>query len=353
FWGLLHPLLLAGLFSITGSVDILIPRLLSLVSGSLVILMLFYLARRYFNLQVALAAAIFASLSPVGLLGDVSGMQEPIGMLMFFAGLWLWPKRASAAGALFAAAGTLRAEYWVFGAGLVAVALLIEDSGSRKWGVLLGWLIPTLAYARYLTIHTGNPVYPIYWNFVGNAVGEWIVRTPFNSTQILVMWVFRSLLPVFAVAAWLVIHKRSKYALFYLLGLGNILFLCLVLGFSAYMRSFILRVLVDRTFQLPYMYLGLFLSVAIFHWMPRLRRTRLLIVGSWFVCFALVALYQLAWAPIFEYHNPWSPFWKGQFAAASDIAKFYEGGTVSIPEDRPDFTYLLVRYHGLEARSIE
>lgn len=46
FWGLLHPLVLVFLFYITGSISIIIPRLLSIFGGSLSIVFLYFLIRR-------------------------------------------------------------------------------------------------------------------------------------------------------------------------------------------------------------------------------------------------------------------------------------------------------------------
>ena len=53
FWGLLHPLVLIGLFNLTGSVSIVIPRLVSAIGASITMVMFFFLLRRYFNVKVA------------------------------------------------------------------------------------------------------------------------------------------------------------------------------------------------------------------------------------------------------------------------------------------------------------
>lgn len=173
FWGLLHPLVLIILFTFTHSVDILVPRLLSVFCGSLAILFLFLLIRRYFNLASALGTAIFASFMPVVLYSDTVGMQEPLGVALVFGGLLLWPKRPVWAGFLLALAGMVRAEYWLFGIGLFGTAFFSKKSLDHKALFSLGWILPTIFYMKYLLDWTGNPIYPIYWNFLANVKGEW------------------------------------------------------------------------------------------------------------------------------------------------------------------------------------
>jgi len=164
FWGLLHPLLLITLFTLTGSVDIIIPRLVSIVGSGVSLALLFFLLRRYFNWQVALAGILLAALNPVGIFSDSVGMQEPLGLALLFLGFLLWPRFPFWVGVLLALAGMVRAEYWVFGTGLVAVAMFAKEKVDRLL-LGLGWGIPSLLYMKYLLDYTGNPIYPVYWNF--------------------------------------------------------------------------------------------------------------------------------------------------------------------------------------------
>ena len=172
FWGLLHPLVLAILFKVTGSVDIVIPRLVSTVFASASLTVLFFLLRRYFNKHVALAGILLAALNPVAIFSDTVGMQEPLGLVLLFSGLFLWPRRTGWAGLLLAMAGMVRAEYWVFGAGLVVIGVIIEKENFQKLAVSLGYAIPILAYMKYMLDYTGNAIYPIYWNFMAGTVDK-------------------------------------------------------------------------------------------------------------------------------------------------------------------------------------
>jgi hypothetical protein len=174
FWGLLHPLSVAGLFAATNSIDIMIPRVLTVVSGSVTAMLLFFLTKRYFGVAAAFGAAVFAVLNPVAALADTSGLQEPFGIMILLIALLLWPRYSLMAGIVLGLAGMVRAEYWVFG-GLIAVAAIL--TGRRRdagWAMVLGWTIPTVIYMKYMLNYTGNPIYPVYWYFLGDAVGQWM-----------------------------------------------------------------------------------------------------------------------------------------------------------------------------------
>ena len=50
FWGILHPLLMVAIFDVTGSIDIVLNRLVSLAFGVLVVLLVFHICRRHLSL---------------------------------------------------------------------------------------------------------------------------------------------------------------------------------------------------------------------------------------------------------------------------------------------------------------
>src|SRR5256885_15843327 len=79
FWGSLHPIVLVIFFFVTGSTDIVLARIQSLAFGSLGVVLIFHLCRRYWNLSVAIAATAFAAIAPTSVFNDPSGLLEPIG----------------------------------------------------------------------------------------------------------------------------------------------------------------------------------------------------------------------------------------------------------------------------------
>ena len=354
FWGLLHPLTLAFLFTITGSVDILIPRLLSVVAGSASLVLLFFLLRRHFNQGVAFAGLLLAAFNPVAIFSDQAGMQEPLGLFLLFLGLWLWPRNATWTGVLWALAGMVRAEYWVFAAALVVIVLITEKDSAKRIPLALGFGFPMLLYMKYMLDYTGNPIYPIYWNFMAGTAGAWIEDRPLTEEQVYVQLAARILLVLtFALSVW-ILMKRQKSAPFLLLGLGNILMLAIVLGLGAYIRGYVTRVLWDRLMAVPYMYVGLFLAIGMLDVIPaRIKFPRLWMPFAWLVILVTLAGTQLAWVPVMDTY--WSSHgnWPREKELAADIASYYAGGTILIPEDRPYLTYLLVRDHGIQASQLQ
>ena len=65
FWGPFHPLLLTLLFNITGSFSIIIPRIVSIIFGSLLLSLIYLAGKRYWGRWVGIAAATLGVLNPV------------------------------------------------------------------------------------------------------------------------------------------------------------------------------------------------------------------------------------------------------------------------------------------------
>jgi hypothetical protein len=281
-------------------------------------------------------------------------MQEPIGLVLLLLGLFLWPNRPVGSGFLWAMAGMIRAEYWIFGAGLVAAGMIIEKDTGRRLSVSLGWGIPIIVYMKYLLDHTGNAIYPIYWNFMAGTVGKWIEERPLTAEQVQVQFAARIVLLITVAIVLLILWRRPKYSLFLLLGLSNIAMLSTVLGLGAYIRAYVTRVLWDRLMVVPYMYLGIFLAFILMYVLLRRIKYRRIWLGlSWMVVLLVLAVSQLAWQPIMRTYDNGREIWALEKMLANDVASNYEGGTILIPEDRPYLTYLLVRDHGISGRNLQ
>ena len=352
FWGLLHPLVLIGLFNLTGSVSIVIPRLVSAIGASIAMVMFFFLLRRYFNVKVAIAGVLLAIVNPVAIFSDGIGMQEPLGLIFLLGGMLLYPKRIFWTGVFFAVAGLVRSEYWIFGAGLMVVGLIIERGWDRRIILAGGWLIPSLAYAKYLLDWTGNPIYPVYWNFMGNAAGEWMVEAPLTPDRVIARWTARIAIVIAAAAAVWVLKNRKQYAPFILLGLGNVLFLGYMWGFSSYIHGFIPRFIYDRLMVVPYLYFGFFIAIGLFYILPKYGGGKALQGLGWVAVVGIATLSQVAWIGLMGYYDGIRPIFEEEKLVSAQIAEKYEGGTIAIPEDRPAMVYALIEYHGIEARNL-
>ena len=353
FWGLLHPLVLAALFAVTGSIDILIPRLLTVATGSLTTVLIFLLVRRYFGLPAAIGAFLLVAANPVVALADTSGLQEPLGITVLLAGLLLWPKHPIHAGILLGTAGMVRAEYWVFGAGLALAAILMEWRNYGHWALALGWAVPTALYMKYMLDYTGNPIYPVYWYFLGDAVGHWMGEGTLSSAVIAARWVSWASLPFLCIAALWVLRRRPPHALLFLLGIGELIFLAVVFGLTAFGRGFLPELLLDRIFLLPHLYLGIFLSALLLSWLGKRNPKSLTQPLGWVAVIGILVGAQVLWLPIQSAYESRRSAWEQQVEAADVLAGLYQEGVVSIPENMPAITYILAWKHGIPAEGIE
>jgi hypothetical protein len=219
--------------------------------------------------------------------------------------------------------------------------------------LVVGWLIPSLAYMKYMAANTGNPIYPIYWNFLAGTAGEWMADVPLNPEQVAAQLGARIVLLLACLAAWWLVARRPKSLLFLSFGLGNIIMLGIVLGLGEYVRGYVSRVLIDRLLVVPYMYLGIFLAVGVLQELPRVAYPRISRVIGWSAIVLVLIMSQLAWQPILNTYRPLNEIWVQEKELGEQLASYYEGGTILIPEDRQGLTYALVRYHGLLASSLE
>lgn len=349
FWGLMHPLALIFLFAITGSIDIILSRLLSIFGGSLAIVFLFILVRRYFNFAAALGAAIFASFMPVVLYSDIVGMQEPLALIFILGALLLYPKKPIFVGVLLALAGMVRADYWIFGIGLFFAILLTKEKFEHKTLFVLGWLIPTILYAKYLLDSTGNAIYPIYWNYLASVKGEWFADVPLPPGALEAQFVSRVIFGAGLLGAILVLIKRPRYYLLFLFGLGNIFVLGFMLGFGAYIKGYVPRFWIDRLFSWPYTFVGVLISVVFLYYIPsKIRFHFVSIIAGGVVLVVILLLTQLSWITISKYALEGYNRYLGERNLAANVASYYKEGTILIPEDRPPFVYFLVKDYGID-----
>lgn len=353
FWGPLHPIALAALFKLTGSVDILLPRSLGLIASCFALTFLFFLLKRYFGIKVAVGATLLATMNPVAVFADVSGMQGPIALSLVFIGMLLWPRSPAWAGFAFGLAGTARAEYWVFSGGLVVLSFLTTEKSDRKLKLLAGWLIPTIAYARYLTVNTGNAIYPVYWNFIGNAAGEWRPEGPLNETEVAARWGFRIVFLLSGLLVLWILRRRDRAFLFLMFGAGIIAFNGLFWGFTEAVRGWDERAFYDRLFIVPYMIVAIGLVVAVTNLASKMGKGRLISTIGLIPILGFAMLSQLAWTPVLRFYDTPKPLWEAEKNLADQIALAHREGSIAIPDDRMPLTYLLAVAHEIPAQQLK
>lgn len=341
FWGLLHPVLLSFLFTITGSADMLIPRLLNVALGSATAVVAYWLIKRSFNGKAALAAVILIALSPIGIFTDTSGMQEPLGIFLLLTGLFFLPKKTWLTGIVWGLAAMTRAEYWVFATILVGVVVFDRAIKGRLL-LVVAFAAIVILYMQYLFIKTGNFVYPIYWNFLGNAAGKWEKAAPLTAQQLAIRNVFIGILVISIIVAFYVLIKKPKLYLFSLLGLGNFMFLSLFVGLSQYLHSYLPRFWVDRIFWLPYLWLSCMAAIGLFFFLPKYGK-KVGAAGGMVLLVLIIAALQFAWMPIAYYRTQDTTTLPMDMQYAHQVATLYKSGSILLPGTDPVFTYALYK----------
>ncbi len=355
FWGILHPLLMVAVFDLTGSIDIVLTRLVSLVFGVAVVVLIFHICRRHWGTHTAIGAAAVASLLPTGVMNDSSGMVEPLGVALCLLGIWAWPRRGGFwAGLAFGLAAMARAEAWIFGLGLV-VAACLRKAGQQRLLLLVGFAAVMLVYMKVLLDRTGNAIYPLWWNFFANAAGSW-ESAPISAGQAAVRPVLGAMLIAAAAGlAWSLWKRPGSYMLL-TFGFGYWLFVAGMLGFTSYLASWVWWMPITRVFAFPYVFAGVLVAVGLLWWAPR-RFGRPALVAGWVTIGALILVAQLVWIPINEVFAPTETEWHATLAASRKLGAWYnqppyEGHALAVPSDRPDVTYGLARFGGVDGRHL-
>jgi hypothetical protein len=356
FWGLIHPAMLVGLFYVTGSVDVIIPRLLSVFFGALSAVLVFSLCRRYWGLGVAIAAGLFAALLPTNVFIDASGFLEPMGVALVLLGIWLWPKRGLWTGVAWALAAMARAEAWVFSLGMLVATYFRRAHERERLLATIAWIALILAYMKLLLDRTGNPIYPVYWNLLANIFGKWEFAASLTPDQVAARPFLVALMLVGLGGLGWALWKRPPSYMLLSFGFGYVTYTGLSLGLTSYLKSWQSWFWQERFFLFPYEFAGVLLAVVLLWTVPRRLGPRTVPFGWAAIVIVLVAA-QLEWAPILNLYNATRITWTQSQGAASQLMSVYNrpayrGTVLNIPPDRPAMFYAMVEYHGLQGRNV-
>lgn len=356
FWGILHPLLMAAVFTVTGSVSIVLSRLVSTAFGCAVVLLVFLLCRRHWGLLVAIPAAAFAAFAPTSVFNDASGMVEPVAVALVLLGIWLLPGHAFIAGIAWGLASMARAEAWVFTLGLVVATVLHPATRRQSITLAVGWIAVVLVYMKVLLDQTGNPIYPVYWNFLADALGRWEAPIGLTPGQRMVRPALGLLLLAAAAGLAYTLVRRPRGYLLLTFGFGYWVFVAGLLGFTAYLRSWVDWMWMTRVFAFPYDFAAILAAIGLFSLAPRRVGPRWLPAAAVAAAAALL-LVQVAWVPIWAVYSRTFEVWAGTVQAGERIGAAYhrpgiEGGAFAVPSDHPDLTYTLARYGHLPGRDL-
>jgi len=353
FWGVLHPIVLVILFFVTGSTDIVLARLQSLAFGSVSVVLIFHLCQRYWNLSVAIAATAFAALAPTSVFNDASGMLEPMGVSLSLLGIWLMPKRALGAGIAWGLATAARPEAWLSSLGLFLASFLTPGALRRWIPLLLGFGSVMAAQMAFLAARTGNPIYPLYWNYLANAGGLWM--KPLVASQQSARPVFVALWAMSTIGLLTTLWRRPRSTLLLLYGFGSCALVFGLLGLTPFITEWYPWRWMMWILAWPYDFAAVLVAIGLFVALPRyggnaIRRL------TWLTAGGLLLAVQLTWLPIQTAYASTTSAWNTDVATGRYIAGIfgrpdYRDGALNLPPpDDPTVTYTLVRYGGLDGR---
>jgi hypothetical protein len=345
FWGILHPLLMVAVFALTGSIDIVLLRLVSIAFGVGAAVLLFDICRRLWNMQVAVAAALFACLLPTSVMNDASGMLEPMGVALCLLGICAWTRGSGGwSGIAFGLAAMARAEAWLFSLGLVIAA------GRKRAALWFGFGATIAVYAVVLWVKTGNPIYPLWWNFFANALGQW--GTPITSDQQGVRPVLGVLLVVALIGLVWTLRARPTGYMLLTFGFGYWVFTAGMLGFTSFLSTWRWWMPISRRFEFPYEFAAVLLAIVLLFGL-RPRRTAI----AWFAIAGALIGSQVLWLPVSAAFGPTESAWQQSLAESRQLGAWYNsppynGHAIALPADRPDITYGLARFGNVEGKHL-
>ena len=342
FWGVLPTLIESFLLRISNSSSIVPFRIFNSVSGSLSACLIYSLVKKYFGGKKAIIASILAALSPTLIEVDTSGMLDPIGVTFLFAALLFYDRKPLLCGVFAGLASLTHIEFWFLALAICGCYAIFEKSGIKFIPSLFGWLLVMTPYFYFMQTMTGDPLYALRWNFLGNVAGQWVRTVPVPiQAQILargvaVIGLFSSL----TLILYLLKRRPSSYIVHtffftYLAMKGSIL------GLTAYILPYIAmnqigRLLIDRLFALNHYYVLILGALAIW-WLPKKLELRGVISGKMSqntirrILVATVLLANVLTLPYigYEYFNRvYREPHEGQSHLADAIVSDYHGGTV-------------------------
>jgi len=139
-------------------------------------------------------------------------------------------------------------------------------------------------------------------------------------------------------------------------GFGYWVFVAGMLGFTSYLASWVWWMPITRVFAFPYVFAGVLLAVALLWWAPRRFGKRVLPV-AWTGVGVTLLTCQLAWIPIAQVFGPSEGEWLAVKAESIQLGAWYNqspyaGHALAVPPERPDITYGLARFGGVEGKHL-
>ena len=348
FWGFIPTIVDAAALALTFSTAMWPLQLVNLVAGSLSVAVLYLVGRRYWSREAGLALALFFAVNPVSVLTDASAMQEPIAFLFLALALLWFIDRPGRAGLMLGLAAASRPDYWAYSIAILGCTALALGALDRRppflhldriGSLLAGYLAVMVPFVLYLWIQTGNPIYPLYWNFLGNAQGQWDPAVEPTAHQLQAQLFARGLLALGLVGLPIVLWRKPAGWPVWMTGLLGAGLIGYMLGISRYIVNYLDRFWLDRIMLLLYLLVAATFAVLVSRLLADLSRGRALATAV--LLLPLLGLNAL-WSPIFGYQDAVHGY-AADAAFGAHVAGVATEGTVVVPGDAVVVTYNLVQ----------
>jgi hypothetical protein len=235
---------------------------------------------------------------------------------------------------------------------MIVASFLRREAVQQRLPMTLAWVVGILLYMKVLLDRTGNPIYPVYWNFLANAYGKWEFRNQLSDEQVAIRPFLGALLVLGAIGLGWTLWKRPRSYMFLTFGFGYLVFTGGMLGFTAYLKSWENWFWMERFFLFPYVFAAVLVAVVLFVILPK----RLIPLKWTLVALALLAV-QLEWPPMLAMYDRTQQPWANAVATGKALGAVYnqppyEGYALAVPDGNADVTYTLARYGGVEGKHL-
>ena len=354
FWGVIPSVLGALALAVTGSSALWPVQALNVIAGAATVGVLYLVGRRYWSHWAGVTLGGFFAISPVSILTDASGMQEPIAFLFLALGLLFLLDRPLIAAIFLGLAASSRPDYWLYTLAILATVAVVRRAPGSFLAAprtlapyAAGYAIGMVPYLQHMWIQTGNPFYALYWNFMGNVRGAWMPVVEPTPHQLEAQLAARVLLAAAVVGLGLVVWRRPAGWPVLAAGLWGCFLIGYVLGISKYILGYLDRFWLDRIMLLPYLALATILAMGIARLARAGRAGRIAAVSSLVVSAVLLSA---LWIPAQRYQTDAAGFHR-DLDFAQRAAPVATTGRILVPGDAVVATYGLVQ-EGVRARRL-
>jgi len=268
YWGILPALIQAFLLWVFNTASLVPFQVFNSLMGSMNSCVIYLFCRKYFSGKVALLAGFLVAVNPAIAVSDISGMYEPIGILILLVAVYFYDSKPFLTGILLGMAAMCRIEYYFLSVAVFVCYLIFERSGIKFVPGFLGWLTSSVPHFLWIKMGTEDWLYQLRWNVV-SATGGWDPR--YNLPQYQQMLI----LPRSVAGVLLIISSISLLVLFWRRPRGYalpVLFLAYSsLQFAAFSLTSYLaiilftpveRFIIDRMFSLDYIFISWLIAMA-------------------------------------------------------------------------------------------